>query len=139
MVSSEGRAMSVTAIVIGGLLAATLVVCFVFGIMNAGTATAARNAAATSAPLDDSTQGSSPTTPTPDPDRVSDQPVSTSSASPETQVEPEAPQVYLIERGDTLAEISGEVGVSVDRLVNTNEIADPNLIYADSALQVPQD
>lgn len=44
---------------------------------------------------------------------------------------------YYIERGDTLAKISAATGVSVDRLVAANDIVNPNLIYAGSALEIP--
>lgn len=44
---------------------------------------------------------------------------------------------YIISRGETLAKISAATGVSVDRLVAANDIVNPNLIYAGSALQIP--
>lgn len=46
--------------------------------------------------------------------------------------------VHLIERGETLARISAMYGVSVDRLVAANDIVNPNMIYAGSALQIPR-
>lgn len=46
-------------------------------------------------------------------------------------------KVYIIERGDTLTEISADTGVSLGRLVETNNIANPNLIYAGAALLIP--
>lgn len=45
--------------------------------------------------------------------------------------------IYHIEWGDTLSEISGEVGVSVDQLAHANEIDDVDLIYEGSSLYVP--
>ena len=48
-----------------------------------------------------------------------------------------ADTVWRVEAGDTLASISAETGVSVDALVEHNSIANPNLIYAGSALRVP--
>lgn len=48
-----------------------------------------------------------------------------------------ADTVWHVEAGDTLASISAETGVSVDALVEHNSIANPNLIYAGSALRVP--
>ena len=45
--------------------------------------------------------------------------------------------VYQVVRGDTLAKISSTTGISVDRLVAYNDIIDPNLIYAGSALEIP--
>ena len=45
--------------------------------------------------------------------------------------------VYTIVWGDTLCGISNKFGVSVDELVELNHIANPNLIYAGSALCIP--
>ena len=47
--------------------------------------------------------------------------------------------VYIIERGDTLAAISAKVLYSVDELAEYNKIKNVNLIYADSALRVPNE
>lgn len=47
-------------------------------------------------------------------------------------------KAYTIQKGDTLSEISGDIGVPVDTLVKINDIKDPNLIYAGSALLIPQ-
>jgi LysM repeat protein len=47
--------------------------------------------------------------------------------------------VYLIQPGDTLSQISAAFGYSVDKLANLNEIRNVNLIYANSALQIPKD
>lgn len=44
--------------------------------------------------------------------------------------------VYIIESGDTLTEISGETGVPLGTLVETNDIENPNLIYAGAALLI---
>lgn len=48
-------------------------------------------------------------------------------------------RVYLIQPGDTLSQISAAFGYSVDKLANLNEIRNVNLIYANSALQIPKD
>lgn len=48
-----------------------------------------------------------------------------------------ADTTYLIQAGDTLADISAETGVSVDKLTEANEILNPNLIFAGSALLIP--
>ncbi|WP_026820043.1 LysM peptidoglycan-binding domain-containing protein [Arthrobacter castelli] len=48
------------------------------------------------------------------------------------------PETYIIERGDTLAGISAETGVPLGTLVQTNDIQNPNLIYAGAALLIPQ-
>jgi len=45
--------------------------------------------------------------------------------------------VYLVERGDTLSEISGEVHVSVDRLVEVNSIRDRDLIFTNESIVLP--
>lgn len=45
--------------------------------------------------------------------------------------------VYMIQKGDTLSEISAKVFYSVDELANYNEIRNVNLIYANSALRIP--
>lgn len=58
-----------------------------------------------------------------------------------TGTDPEDPgdaaTTYIIEYGDTLAEISGETGVPLDTLVEANDIQDPNLIYAGASLVIP--
>lgn len=51
--------------------------------------------------------------------------------------EPRA-ETYEIEWGDTLSQISVDTGVSVDTLAEANDIANPDLIYAGSALLIPQ-
>ena len=45
--------------------------------------------------------------------------------------------VYHINRGDTLSEISGKVGYSVDSIANENDINNPNLIYEGSSIRIP--
>ena len=45
--------------------------------------------------------------------------------------------VYHINKGDTLSEISGKLGYSVDSIADENEIRNPNLIYEGSSLRVP--
>ena len=49
-----------------------------------------------------------------------------------------AGSTHVIQWGETLATISRDAGVSVDRIVVTNNILDPNMIYAGSALEIPQ-
>lgn len=44
---------------------------------------------------------------------------------------------YTIQSGDTLSELSLKFGVSLDDLVNANNIADANMIFAGSQLEVP--
>ena len=44
---------------------------------------------------------------------------------------------YTVKRGDTLAEIAREYGVSVNELAEANNIANPNLIYPGQVLVIP--
>ncbi|GAB4161258.1 MAG: hypothetical protein Fur0021_34230 [Candidatus Promineifilaceae bacterium] len=44
---------------------------------------------------------------------------------------------YIIQPGDTLASISRRFNVSIDALVQTNRILNPNLIYAGQTLTIP--
>ena len=46
--------------------------------------------------------------------------------------------VYVIQEGDTLSYISGQLGYAVDELASYNNIEDKNLIYSNSALRLPQ-
>lgn len=48
-----------------------------------------------------------------------------------------ARNIYIIQPGDTLSGISAATGVSVDKLAYVNGIADVDLIYAGSALEIP--
>lgn len=45
---------------------------------------------------------------------------------------------YKVVKGDTLSEIAKEYDVTVKELVEANDIKDPNLIYVDQVLAVPQ-
>lgn len=51
--------------------------------------------------------------------------------------EKEAPEVYKIQKGDTLSEISGDTGVPIDILMEENHIKNPDLIFAGSSLLIP--
>ena len=46
--------------------------------------------------------------------------------------------IYLIQNGDTLTQLSAAFGYSVDQIANFNQIRDVNLIYANSALRIPE-
>ena len=48
------------------------------------------------------------------------------------------PNRYTVEAGDTLNQIAKNYGVSVDELVKTNRIADPNKIAVGQQLTVPR-
>jgi LysM repeat protein len=41
---------------------------------------------------------------------------------------------YLVQPGDSLPEIASRMGTSVDHLVRSNGIADPNVVYVGQAL-----
>lgn len=45
--------------------------------------------------------------------------------------------VYQVQKGDTLSEISGKVGASVNSIAHLNEIENVNLIYAGESLRIP--
>jgi len=45
---------------------------------------------------------------------------------------------YTVKKGDTLTKISKEYGVTVKDLVDANKIEDPNLIFVDQEITIPQ-
>lgn len=60
-----------------------------------------------------------------------------SSAAAPAPEAPKADQTYIVQRGDTLCEISAQFGVSVDAIAARNQIRDVNVIYTGSALVIP--
>lgn len=46
--------------------------------------------------------------------------------------------VYQVKKGDTLSQISGEVGASVNSIANLNEIENVHLIYEGESLRIPK-
>lgn len=50
---------------------------------------------------------------------------------------PDDTEEIIIERGDTLSDLAIKYGTTVDRLVELNNIANPNLIFAGNTLLVP--
>ena len=44
---------------------------------------------------------------------------------------------YRVKWGDTLSRIAAQFGVSMQSIVAANNISNPNLIYADQVLQIP--
>lgn len=64
-------------------------------------------------------------------------PVASPVSTPVDANDNRARNIYIIQPGDTLSGISAATGVSVDKLAYVNGIADVNLIYAGSALEIP--
>lgn len=60
-------------------------------------------------------------------------------SSDKTITDVDSGRVYHIKKGDTLSAISDETGISVQKLAQANAIDNVNLIYANSALQIPFD
>lgn len=46
--------------------------------------------------------------------------------------------VYQVQDGDTLSQVSGKVGASVDSIAHLNELDNVNLIYTGESLRIPQ-
>ena len=74
-------------------------------------------------------------------DKLPEEAVETQTANTEdTEVEPVIEEsktdVYHVEWGDTLSEISGETGVSLQSIAKDNDIDDVNLIYDGQSLQI---
>ena len=44
--------------------------------------------------------------------------------------------LYIVERGNTLTQISNEYGVSIEDIVRLNDIQNPNLIYVGEVLRI---
>ncbi len=47
------------------------------------------------------------------------------------------PQVYVVERGDTLSSIASRLGCSLEALIEANQITDPNSLRVGQRLRVP--
>jgi LysM repeat protein len=54
-----------------------------------------------------------------------------------TPTTPPAQQLYVVQPGDTLTRIAARFGVSVQAIVQANNIANPNLIYVGQVLVIP--
>jgi LysM repeat protein len=63
------------------------------------------------------------------------EPPATATVAPATATA--TPVTYAVAEGDTLARIATRFGVSVDALVTTNEISNPNQIRVGDLLVIP--
>ena len=52
-------------------------------------------------------------------------------------VDPTEPLIYTVQQGDTLFSIARQFGVSVDTLIEINDIANPDVIFVDDTLTIP--
>ena len=46
-------------------------------------------------------------------------------------------RLYIVRRGNTLTQIAREYGVTIESIVELNDIANPNLIYVGETLRIP--
>ncbi|MCA9939593.1 MAG: LysM peptidoglycan-binding domain-containing protein [Anaerolineales bacterium] len=51
--------------------------------------------------------------------------------------EPPIPKVHIVQDGETLTSIAGDYGLSVERLLQANSIADPSFLYVGQELIIP--
>ncbi len=56
---------------------------------------------------------------------------------PEPPRDPGAPLIYTVQQGDTLFSIATQFGVTVDQLIELNNIANPDVIFVDDQLTIP--
>ena len=84
--------------------------------------------APTAPPVPDPTPTPPPATPTP-----TEPPVPTPTPTPEGPIE------YAVQEGDTLFSIASAYGVSVDDLVDFNELPDENFVFVGQVLEIPTD
>jgi hydrophobic/amphiphilic exporter-1 (mainly G- bacteria), HAE1 family len=82
----------------------------------------------------------SPTpSPTPEPEPTPE-PTPEATPTPEVETPPDEPvgepQTYVVQEGDTLSQIAAEFGVTIDELIEWNDIEDPNQVFAGAVLFV---
>jgi LysM repeat protein len=84
-----------------------------------------------------------PTPTTIPPTRVA-QPTAVAQVSPTVEIAPTAAataatgtQEYTVQAGDSLGAIAAKFGVTVDALIQANDIADPNIIVVGQVLKIP--
>lgn len=75
-------------------------------------------------------------TATPDADMPTTAPeaVATATSTPEPTVEP---TVYVVQPGDTMLVIATRYNISVDDILNANNLSDPNFVFAGQRLVIP--
>ena len=56
---------------------------------------------------------------------------------PPTTRAPGEPLIYTVQQGDTLFSIATQFGVTVDELVELNNITNPDVIFVDDQLTIP--
>ena len=64
-------------------------------------------------------------------------PVTVEAPPPPTTRAPGEPLVYTVQQGDTLFSIATQFGVTVDELVELNNITNPDVIFVDDLLTIP--
>lgn len=78
-----------------------------------------------------------PVEPSEEPIEPSEEPIEPSEEPVEPSEEPVEPVVHIVGRGQTLSSISRLYGVSVDRIIAYNGIADPDMIITGSKILIP--
>ena len=63
----------------------------------------------------------------------------TSTSAPATTTIPEGIRFYIIKRGDTLAAIAASFSVTVQSIVDVNDLANADAIQAGQTIEIPSD
>jgi hypothetical protein len=123
-----GRGPLIAGSVVAGILIPLLLVSGIGAAQALSAPSAANSAHRTEAPPTSGPGDEAPETdPVTPPDRDSDQ----------TGVPPQEDEIYYIQDGDTLTELSARFDMSVDALANYNAVRDVNVISEGAALRVP--